>query len=125
MMSWRMCWNGWTSSNSKIPRFQDSKIPKIPKFQNSKSNFKAKVVVGMVILETFPMKILFVLNPVSGGTSNDKAVLAIHALAVATRCDFKVHYTCGENDLAELGRQIADYGPERVVAGGGDGTVQL
>jgi len=79
----------------------------------------------MVILETFPMKILFVLNPVSGGTSNDKAVLAIHALAVATRCDFKVHYTCGENDLAELGRQIADYGPERVVAGGGDGTVQL
>lgn len=71
------------------------------------------------------MKILFVLNPVSGGTSNDKAVLAIHSLAMVTRCDFKFHYTCGEDDLGELERQIAAYQPDRVVAGGGDGTVQL
>jgi diacylglycerol kinase (ATP) len=71
------------------------------------------------------MKILFVLNPVSGGTSNDKAVLAIHQKAVETRSDFKFHYTCGENDLEVLERQIVDYKPDRVVAGGGDGTVQL
>jgi diacylglycerol kinase (ATP) len=71
------------------------------------------------------MKILFVLNPVSGGTSNDKTVLEIHRQAIATRSDFKFHYTCGEGDLGELERQIMDYKPDRVVAGGGDGTVQL
>jgi len=71
------------------------------------------------------MKILFVLNPVSGGTSNDKAILAIHRMAIETRCDFKFYYTCGEDDLGKLEQQIAEYNPERVVAGGGDGTVHL
>lgn len=71
------------------------------------------------------MKILFVLNPVSGGTANDKTILSIHRKAVETRADFKFHYTSGKDDLAALQKQIESYKPDRVVAGGGDGTVQM
>ncbi|SKC39090.1 diacylglycerol/lipid kinase family protein [Ohtaekwangia koreensis] len=71
------------------------------------------------------MKILFVVNPVSGATSNDKAILFIHEKARETRTDFKFCYTTGENDEDVILTQLKDYEPDRVVACGGDGTVQL
>jgi diacylglycerol kinase (ATP) len=71
------------------------------------------------------MKILFVVNPSSGNTSNDKAILRIHALAVEKRFDFKFLYTTGEGDDQAIQQELSEYQPDRVVAGGGDGTVQL
>lgn len=71
------------------------------------------------------MKILFILNPISGNKSNDDAILRIHQLAVEKAYDFKVCYTTGRDDEKMILRQISDYRPDRVVAGGGDGTLQL
>lgn len=71
------------------------------------------------------MKILFVLNPSSGKTNNDKAILAIHELAQREMFDFKFLYTTGKDDDARLQRELETYQPERVMAGGGDGTIQL
>lgn len=71
------------------------------------------------------MKILFVVNPASGNTSNNKAVLRVHELAVQKGFDFKFFYTRGRSDDEAIQHQISEYKPDRVIAGGGDGTVQL
>lgn len=70
-------------------------------------------------------KILFVMNPVSGGIDKDETVLRIHWLAVREKFDFKFRYTTGENDDEVLRNEINWYRPDRVVACGGDGTVLL
>jgi diacylglycerol kinase (ATP) len=71
------------------------------------------------------MKILFVINPISGATSNDEAILNIHRQAAEKGFDFKFLYTTGENDDEALVAQIEQYKPDRIIAGGGDGTIQL
>jgi len=71
------------------------------------------------------MKILFILNPISGSKSNDDAILRIHQLAVEVPYDFKVWYTTGKNDEQGILQQIKWYVPDRIIAGGGDGTLQL
>lgn len=71
------------------------------------------------------MKILFILNPISGNKSNDDAILRIHQLAVKWPYDFKIHYTTGQDDEQMILDQIRWYKPDRIVAGGGDGTLQL
>ena len=71
------------------------------------------------------MKILFVINPISGATSNDEAILLIHKKAAEKHIDFKFFYTTSENDDDMVQRQLQDYKPDRVIACGGDGTVQL
>lgn len=71
------------------------------------------------------MKILFILNPASGNKSNDEAILRIHQLAIQTPYDFKVCYTNGKDDETMILDNMGWYKPDRVVAGGGDGTLQL
>jgi diacylglycerol kinase (ATP) len=71
------------------------------------------------------MKILFVVNPTSGRTSNDSAVLSIHELAIREQLDFKFLYTTGKGDDEAIKAQVEDYRPNRIAACGGDGTVQL
>lgn len=71
------------------------------------------------------MKILFIINPSSGATSNDKAILRVHELAIEKEFDFKFLYTRGKNDDHNIQEQLLEYSPDRVIAGGGDGTVQL
>lgn len=71
------------------------------------------------------MKILFVMNPVSGGSSNDKAVLLIHEKAAAAHTDFKFLYTSSEDDDHRIQQELVNYKPDRVIACGGDGTVQV
>lgn len=71
------------------------------------------------------MKVLFILNPISGNKSNDDAILRIHQLAVETPYDFKVLYTTGKNDEKRILDEIKWYKPDRIIAGGGDGTLQL
>ena len=70
------------------------------------------------------MKILFIINPISGATSNDNAILLIHKVASSTQTDFKFLYTSSENDDEAIQRQLLEYKPDRVIACGGDGTVQ-
>jgi len=71
------------------------------------------------------MKILFIINPTSGATSNDDAILLIHKTAARQKVDFKFFYTSSQNEDELIQYQLRDYKPNRVVACGGDGTVQL
>jgi diacylglycerol kinase family enzyme len=71
------------------------------------------------------MKILFIINPNSGKNSNDKAILRIHELAIIKNFDFKFLYTTGRDDDQAIQQQLKAFRPDRVIAGGGDGTIQL
>jgi diacylglycerol kinase (ATP) len=71
------------------------------------------------------MKVLFVLNPSSGNSNNEKTILRIHQLAIEKEFDFKFLYTNGRNDNERISADLAAFKPDRVIAGGGDGTVQL
>jgi YegS/Rv2252/BmrU family lipid kinase len=71
------------------------------------------------------MKILFILNPVSGNKNRETTVLRIHEKAVELGFDFKFFYTTGKDDDRAIQHQIKEYKPDRVIAGGGDGTLQM
>ena len=71
------------------------------------------------------MKILFIINPISGKKSNDSAIARVHEKAVELAFDFKFHYTTGKDDIKAIHEQIEWYKPDRIIAGGGDGTLQL
>ncbi|MBC7450471.1 MAG: hypothetical protein H7259_03170 [Cytophagales bacterium] len=71
------------------------------------------------------MKILFVINPHSGSSSSDKTILRIHEVAALKEIDYKFLYTTGIEDDKAIQEELLQYEPDRVVAGGGDGTIQL
>lgn len=65
------------------------------------------------------------MNPISGASSNDKAILLIHERAAADHADFKFLYTSAEGSDERIQKELKDYKPDRVIACGGDGTIQL
>lgn len=71
------------------------------------------------------MKILMVLNPVSGG--NDKTDFVDQAEKFCTRygIGLKLFETTGKDDHQKLEKQIGKLTPDRVIAAGGDGTILL
>ncbi len=69
------------------------------------------------------MRLLFVMNPTSGRTSNEDVITFIKESF--PEHEFHIHYTTGENDDAKIKHAITEFSPERVAACGGDGTVQL
>src|SRR5688500_12423142 len=71
------------------------------------------------------MKLLFIVNPVAGKTSNDKVLEQIPQLAAVAGFEFKIVQTTGKNDDLFIQQSIEEYTPDRIVAGGGDGTIQL
>lgn len=71
------------------------------------------------------MKILFIINPMAGGVNHEKTILAIKELADAKGYDARFYLTTGQADETAIKKEIDTIKPERVVAGGGDGTVQL
>lgn len=71
------------------------------------------------------MKILFVVNPKAGGTDHTETIDAIRDLALLSGFDARLLLTSAGNDEARIKNEIDTFKPERVVAGGGDGTLQL
>jgi diacylglycerol kinase family enzyme len=71
------------------------------------------------------MKILFVVNPTSGKGNVESMVSAIETGAARFNADFRILYTTGQDDDGAIQNEVRAYGPQRVVACGGDGTIQL
>ncbi len=71
------------------------------------------------------MKILFIINPIAGGNNNEDALQCISELASEKGFDYEVFHTSGQGDDVLIKTSIENYQPDRIVAGGGDGTLQL
>jgi len=71
-----------------------------------------------------PLKILFVINPGSGG-SRVNWTAAIEQYVEEQRIDSKTCLLAGPHDLGVLKQLIDTFSPARVIAAGGDGTVSL
>ena len=72
-----------------------------------------------------PLRLLFVINPISG--DRDKEDLELKIRQLARRLQFKpdLFYTTGEQDEKKLHNEIDHLAPDRVLAVGGDGTCNL
>lgn len=72
-----------------------------------------------------PRKFLFVINPISGGTGKEEIVRQIEAFCENNKILPRLYFTSGRNDRAKIKKEIEAFGPEVIVASGGDGTVNL
>jgi diacylglycerol kinase (ATP) len=70
-------------------------------------------------------KILFVINPGSGGKNKEDAEAVISRLAGQKDFDYKIFRTTGKDDQQAISRLLEEYKPGIVMAAGGDGTVNL
>ncbi len=66
-------------------------------------------------------KLLFVINPASGGQDKDELIEYIKS----TFENATIHLTTGENDPEKINQLLDDTGYERVIVGGGDGTIAM
>lgn len=72
-----------------------------------------------------PLKILFVLNPVSGGRSKADWEASIRDYFKEALHIYELFLTTGNNDKPSIVHWIKTWNPDRVVAVGGDGTLKL
>ncbi len=71
------------------------------------------------------LRILFAINPVSGGTDKTELENAIQTYFADSPHEARMFHLDGKQDTALIRQQIANYKPDRVVAVGGDGTIKL
>lgn len=71
------------------------------------------------------MKILFVINPVAGGTDHAETIVRLRELTATYGFSSEWLLTSGGNDEQDLIKSIRKFNPDRVVAGGGDGTLRM
>ena len=68
------------------------------------------------------MKLLFVVNPISGGVDKGPFLEKSAALCNKYGIHYKVFKTTGEDDERKLKNVLEEYKPDKVLSGGGDGT---
>lgn len=71
------------------------------------------------------MKALFVINPMAGGKDHEATVSEIQKMAEERGFQTEFLITDGKDDEPELIRYIKEFKPDRVIAGGGDGTIRM
>jgi diacylglycerol kinase (ATP) len=71
------------------------------------------------------MRLLFVINPISGGKDKEIFQENIMNLCQKYGIDQRIYHTTGDNDIAKLMQVVATYHPDRVASVGGDGTALL
>lgn len=71
------------------------------------------------------MKILVIINPKAGGADHSQTIAALQDLFRAHELDAHYYVTTGEKDETNIRKEIEKVKPDRVVAAGGDGTIQL
>lgn len=70
-------------------------------------------------------QILFVINPISGGLDKSQTKAEIETYCQTQDWSFNILETTGTDDDRRIADAIDEYEPDTVVAGGGDGTVNL
>lgn len=75
--------------------------------------------------ENEKMKILFVINPVSGGKEKTDWENRIRTYFKSSPHEMEFYLLTGKSDNASVAHHIETVKPNRVVAVGGDGTVKL
>lgn len=70
-------------------------------------------------------RILFIINPISGDADKSHLDKMIANFCVAHHIQYRIIKTTGSNDAKRIETGVAEFSPEIVVAGGGDGTIKL
>jgi len=70
-------------------------------------------------------KLLFILNPISGGIDKAQFKEQLHALCLEKLLEYEVLETTGDADEKQIKAKIKAWKPTTVVACGGDGTINL
>lgn len=71
------------------------------------------------------MKLLLVINPVAGGNDHNETITKINELAHENGVQTQLLLTNGKDDEDRFKKQLADWKPDRVAVGGGDGTIKM
>jgi diacylglycerol kinase family enzyme len=71
------------------------------------------------------MKVLFVINPVAGGTDHSGTIDSIRQVTEERGYQSEFLLTKGESDKEDLIRCLKEFEPDRVIVGGGDGTIRM
>lgn len=71
------------------------------------------------------MKILFIINPMAGGVDHVDTIRSVRKLARKAGVHSAFYFTKGDADEGGIRRLIEKIKPDRIVSGGGDGTIQL
>ena len=68
------------------------------------------------------MKILFVVNPISGGVNKEPFIKKAKLLCKKYGIDYRFFKTTGKEDNKHLEETLLDYQPDKIASVGGDGT---
>ncbi len=75
---------------------------------------------------TFMLKnILFVVNPISGGTAKEDLIDTVMEYGRDLGYSVRLYETTGNDDSSQIRRMYEKTSPERVIVAGGDGTVKM
>ena len=70
-------------------------------------------------------RVLFIVNPISGGIDKTDIVDQVKERMKKTRAEIYIYYTSGENDKEEVSKIVDDFEPQRILITGGDGSIKL
>lgn len=68
------------------------------------------------------MKLLFVVNPISGGVDKEPFLKEASTLCKKYSIDYRIFKTTGKNDEENVRKLLIEYDPDKVLSVGGDGT---
>ena len=71
------------------------------------------------------MKLMLVVNPISGGKSKELFLKSAESYCDKYGINYTYFKTTGEDDIDKLRQAIADYHPDRIASIGGDGTTLM
>lgn len=75
-------------------------------------------------MKTKIQKVLLVINPVSGDTDKQPIIDTVQQF-LSSETRLEMYRTTGEDDIAQLRKEIKAFGPDRILVAGGDGTIKM